>query len=163
MESVPGRTIPAGPALRARKKEVGEGGTGWGMMPRERGAGERERVNVRRLRVLVRPFTLEPSELEARGEGLGTRGDLTFISPPPLRVSALIEPRLSITVRASSSVSSSSVLILDAELEIYYQHLMLSIPLSPLPTVCKTKNTQNATEIYTAPYGNVIPTDVSAL
>jgi hypothetical protein len=88
--------------------------------PRPCGAGERERVNVRRLSVLpVRPFVfLDPSELDADGGvGVGTRGGFRFASPATtLRVSALTEPRLSITVRVSSSVSSSSVLIPDAEL-----------------------------------------------
>lgn len=85
--------------------------------PREFGAGERERVKVRRLRVLVRPLALalEPSELEAGGAGLGARGGFRLASAPPLRDSTLTEPRLPTTVRVSSSVSSSSVLIPDAE------------------------------------------------
>jgi hypothetical protein len=124
-ESVAGRMKVGGPALRGRRKAVGEGRGGWGMIPfkpRTCGAGERERVNVRRLSVLVlaRPFALlEPSELDAGGGvGLGTRGGFRFDSPaPPLRVSALTEPRLPITVCVSSSVFSSSVLIPDAELE----------------------------------------------
>jgi hypothetical protein len=122
-ESVAGRTKVGGPALRGRRKAVGEGRGGWGMIPfkpRACGAGERERVNVRRLSVLARPFALlEPSELDAGGGvGLGTRGGFRFDSPvPPLRVSALTEPRLPITVCVSSSVLSSSVLIPDAELE----------------------------------------------
>jgi hypothetical protein len=130
-ESVPGRTKLAGPALRGRRKAVGEGrGGGWGMIPfnpRDRGAGERERVNVRRLSVPVpapavaRPLALglEPSELDARGGGVGTRGDLWLVSPPPLmltRASTLMEPRRPMTVCTSSSVSSSSVLKPDAEL-----------------------------------------------
>jgi hypothetical protein len=79
---------------------------------------------VRRLRVLVRLLTLDPSELEAGGAGLGARGGFWFVSlsPPPLRVSALIEPRLSITVCVSSSVSSSSVLVPDAGLWQMRQH-----------------------------------------
>jgi len=130
-ESVPGRTKLAGPALRGRRKAVGEGrGGGWGIMipfkPRDRGAGERERVNVRRLSVpgpeaaMARPLALglEPSELDACGGGLGTRGALWLVSPPLMltRVSTLMEPRLPMTVCASSSVSSSSVLKPDAEL-----------------------------------------------
>lgn len=118
-ENVPGRINPVGPTLRGRRNTVGEGGLGWGMIPfkpRDIGAGERERVKVRRLRVLVRLFTLEPSELEAGGTGLGARGGFRLASAPPLRGSMLTEPRLPITVRVSSSVSSSSVLIPDAEL-----------------------------------------------
>lgn len=116
-ENVPGRTKPVGPTLRGRT--VGEGGLGWGMIPfkpRDPGAGERERVKVRRLRVLVRPLTLAPSELEAGGTGLGARGGFRLASAPPLRDSTLTEPRLPITVCVSSSVSSSSVHIPDAEL-----------------------------------------------
>ena len=151
MESVPGRrTKLAGPILRVRRKPVGEGGPGWGMIPfkpRERGAGERERVNVRRLSVLVRLLTLEPSELEASSGGLGARGDFGFVSPPPLRVSAFMEPRLSITVCVSSSVSSSSVLILDAELA------NASAPVSPLfLTTGDTKQRDTAAR-YGAPVG----------
>ena len=122
MESVPGRTTVVGPAARGRKKAGGEGRGGGGMIPfkqRDCGAGERERVNVRRLSVPARPFALEPSELDAAagGGGLGVRGDFRFDSPPLLRVSTFMEPRLPITVCASSSVSSSSVLTPDAELE----------------------------------------------
>jgi hypothetical protein len=44
-------------------------------MPRDCGAGDRERVNVRRLSVPLRPWlALRPSELEAAGGGLGGRG-----------------------------------------------------------------------------------------
>ena len=75
-------------------------------------------MNVRRLSVLERPFALEPSELDAGGGGLGARGGFRFVSPPlPRVVSTLMEPRLPITVCASSSVSSSSVLTPDAELD----------------------------------------------
>lgn len=76
-------------------------------------------MNVRRLSVLERPFALEPSELDAGGGGgLGTRGGFRFVSPPlPRVVSTLMELRLPITVCASSSVSSSSVLKPDAELD----------------------------------------------
>ena len=119
-ENVAGRTKPVGPTLRGRRKTVGEGGLGWGTIPfkpTDPGAGEREGVKVRRLRVLVRPLTLEPSELEAGGIGLGARGDFRLASAPPLRDSVLTEPRLPITVCVSSSVSSSSVHIPDAELE----------------------------------------------
>jgi len=123
MESIPGRMTVAGPAARGRRKAGGEGRGGWGMIPfkpRDCGAGERERVNVRRLSVPPRPFALEPSELDAGaggGGGLGARGGFRFDSPPLLRVSTFMEPRLPITVCASSSVSSSSVLTPDAELE----------------------------------------------
>jgi hypothetical protein len=116
-ENAPGRTKPVSSTLRRRT--VGEGGLGWGMIPfkpRDPGAGERERVKVRRLRVLVRLLTLEPSEPEAGGTGLGARGGFRLASAPPLRDSMLTEPRLPTTVCASSSVSSSSVLIPDAEL-----------------------------------------------
>ena len=118
-ENVPGKTKPVGPTLRGRRKTVGEGGLGWGAIPfklRDPGIGERERVNGRRLRVLVRPLILEPSELEAGSIGLGARGDFRLASAAQLRDSALTEPRLPITVCVSSSVSSSSVLIPDAEL-----------------------------------------------
>jgi hypothetical protein len=122
METVPGRTKTAGPAMRGRRKAVGEGGGGWGMipfMPRDCGAGERERVKGRRLSVPLRLWLgLRPSELEARGGGLGARGAFRFVSPQPLRgsVTLVIEPRLPITVCESSSVSSSSVLKPDAGL-----------------------------------------------
>lgn len=120
IESVPGRTQVGGPALRGRRKAVGEGSGGGGVIPfikpRDCGAGERERVKGRRLSVPVRLLALEPSELEAGGGGLGGRGDFRFVSPPLLRVSTLMEPRLPTTVCASSSVSSSSVLKPDAEL-----------------------------------------------
>ena len=118
-ENAPGRTKLVGPTLRGRRKTVGDGGLGWGAIPfkpRDPGAGERERVKVRRLRVLVRPLTLEPSELEGGGIGLGSRGDFRLASVPPLRDSVLTEPRLPMTVCVSSSVSSSSVLAPDAEL-----------------------------------------------
>lgn len=79
-------------------------------------------MNVRRLSVLERPFALEPSELDAAGcgsGGLGARGGFRFVSPPLPRVvvSTLTEPRLPMTVWPSSSVSSSSVLTPDAELD----------------------------------------------
>lgn len=88
-------------------------------MPRDRGAGDRERVKVRRLSVPLRLLlALRPSELEAGGGGLGGRvGFWWFVSPPLLRDSeTLMELRLPITVCASLSVSSSSVLKPDAEL-----------------------------------------------
>ena len=119
IENVAGRTKQVGPTLRGRRKTVGEGGLGWGTIPfkpRDPGAGERERVKARRLSVLVRPLTLEPSELEAGAIGLGARGGFRLASAPPLRDSVLTEPRLPITVRVSSSVSSSSVHTPDAEL-----------------------------------------------
>ena len=111
----------AGPALRGRRKAVGEGRGGWGMipfMPRAGGTGERERVKVRRLSAPVRLLlALRPSELGADGGGVGARRAFRFVSPPLLRVSVtLMEPRLPTTVWESSSVSSSSVLKLDAEL-----------------------------------------------
>jgi hypothetical protein len=111
----------AGPTMRGRRKAVGEGGGGWGMipfMPRDCGAGERERVKVRRLSVPVRPLlAFRPSELWADSAGLGARGTFRLVSPPLLRVSTtLVEPRLPITVCESLSVSSSSVLKPDAEL-----------------------------------------------
>jgi hypothetical protein len=111
----------AGPVPRGRRKAVGEASGGWGMIPfipRDCGAGDRERVKVRRLSVPVRLWlALRPSELEAAGGGLGGGGGLRFDSPPLLRDSeTLMEPRLPITVRVSSSVSSSSVLKPDAEL-----------------------------------------------
>ena len=88
------------------------------LKPRDGGAGDRERVKVRRLRVPVRArLALRPSELEAGGGGLGGRTGFPFVSPPLLRASdAFMEPRLPITVCVSSSVSSSSVLKPDAEL-----------------------------------------------
>jgi hypothetical protein len=134
MESVPGRTTVAGP--RGRRKAGGDGRGGCGMIPfkpRDCGAGERERVNVRRLSVPVRPFALEPSELDAGagGGGLGARGGFRFDSPPLLRVSTFMEPRLPITVCASSSVSSSSVLTPDAELEQNVRQRRVSPPLLP--------------------------------
>jgi hypothetical protein len=119
METIPGRTKIAGPAMRGRRKAVGEGGGGWGMIPRDCGAGDRERVKVRRLSVPLRLWLgLRPSELEARGGGLGARVAFRFVSPPPLRVSVTLtmEPRLPVTVCESSSVSSSSVLKPDAGL-----------------------------------------------
>jgi hypothetical protein len=87
-------------------------------MPRDCGAGDRERVKVRRLSVPVRPWlALRPSELEAAGGGLGGRRGFLFVSPPLLRVSeTLMELRLPMTVCESPSVSSSSVLNPDAEL-----------------------------------------------
>jgi hypothetical protein len=125
MDRVAGRTKVAGAAARGRRNEVGEGRGGWGMIPfkpRACGAGERERVKVRRLSVPVRPLALEPSELDARGGGggLGTRGGFR-VSPPPLRASTLMEPRLPMTVCESSSVSSSSVLKPDPELSKWRQ------------------------------------------
>lgn len=106
-------------------------------MRRDCGAGERERVKVRRLSVPVRLWlALRPSELEARGGGLGARGAFRFVSPPPLRVSATLtmEPRLPITVCESSSVSSSSVLKPDAGLTkwVSERHLQPRL-LFPLP------------------------------
>ena len=87
-------------------------------MPRDCGAGDRERVKVRRLSVPVWPWlALRPSELEAAGGGLGGRKGFLFVSPPLLRASeTLMEPRLPMTVHESPSVSSSSVLKPDAEL-----------------------------------------------
>jgi hypothetical protein len=87
-------------------------------MPRDCGAGDRERVKVRRLSVPLWPWllALRPSELEAGG-GLGGGGGFRLDSPPLLRVSEkLMERRLPITVCVSPSVSSSSVLKPDAEL-----------------------------------------------
>jgi hypothetical protein len=87
-------------------------------MPRDCGAGDRERVKVRRLSVPLWPWlALRPSELEAGGGGLGGGWGFRLDSPPLLRVSEkLMERRLPITVCVSPSVSSSSVLKPDAEL-----------------------------------------------
>ncbi len=106
-------------------------------LPRDRGAGDRERVKVRRLSVPLLWLALKPSELETGGCGLGARGGFQFVSPPLLRVSETLmemEPRLPTTVCDSSSVSSPSVLNPDAELtnaSASYEHtLFRCLPVS---------------------------------